>query len=282
MTSDPGYAAPSAEPASARDPRPLAGRFALVTGASRGIGRASALALAHAGARVGLVSRTRSSLEALAEEIRDGVAGEVASEASGEASGEPPADDGPGSPLVLPADVSDADAVEALLQEVRAATGDVPDLVVASAGVFTIGAIHETDPETLALNLDVNLKGSFLLVRAVLPGMLERGSGDLIQVGSISGRKAFPGNGAYSASKFGLRGFHEVLLEELRGTGVRATLVEPAATDTPIWDPMDPDGNPDLPSRATMLRPEDVADAILWAATRRSGVHIPVLPVEPA
>lgn len=254
---------PAPAPAPAPDtPAPLAGRTALVTGASKGIGRATALALAGAGARVVLTSRTRADLEAVAAEVEALDAGSPA-------------------PVVLPADVTDPASVDALVARATEETGAAPDLLVAAAGVFTLGAIHETDPDMLALNLDVNLKGSFLLVRAVLPAMLERGSGDIVQVGSISGRTAFPGNGAYSASKFGLRGLHEVLLAELRGTGVRATLVEPAATDTTIWDPLDPDGAPELPSRASMLRPDDVADAILWAATRRPGVHIPVLPVEP-
>ncbi|MDH3424228.1 MAG: SDR family NAD(P)-dependent oxidoreductase, partial [Gemmatimonadota bacterium] len=114
----------------------------------------------------------------------------------------------------------------------------------------------------------------------VLPGMLERGSGTVVSIGSVAGRKAFPGNAAYSASKYGLRGLHEVLVEELRGTGVRATLVEPAATDTELWDPLDPEQNPELPSRTDMLRPEDVADAVLFAVTRPEGVIVPVLQVE--
>jgi NADP-dependent 3-hydroxy acid dehydrogenase YdfG len=110
--------------------------------------------------------------------------------------------------------------------------------------------------------------------------MLARGHGHLVQLGSVAGRVAYPGNGAYSASKFGLRGLHEVLLQELRGTGVRATLVEPAATDTPLWDPLDPDGRDDLPSRAAMLRPEDVARAVVFAISQPRGVQIPVLAVE--
>lgn len=235
-------------------PGPLAGQTALVTGASRGIGEASARALAAAGVRVGLMARSADAVQQLADELGG---------------------------WALPGDVTDPASVEAVTRDFVQRAGAAPDLVVASAGVFTLGSIHETELETLSLNLDVNLKGSFLLIRAVLPAMLERGSGHLVQVGSVSGRKAFPGNGAYSASKFGVRGLHEVLLEELRGTGVRATLVEPAATNTTIWDPMDPDSDPNLPPRTGMLDPADVADAIVWAASRRAGVHIPFLPVEP-
>jgi NADP-dependent 3-hydroxy acid dehydrogenase YdfG len=112
--------------------------------------------------------------------------------------------------------------------------------------------------------------------------MLERGDGLIVNVGSVAGRKAFPGNAAYSASKFGVRGFHEVLLEETRGTGVRATLLEPAATDTSLWDALDPDADPGLPNRDAMLTPDDVAEAVLFVATRPPHVRIPVLQIERA
>jgi NADP-dependent 3-hydroxy acid dehydrogenase YdfG len=96
----------------------------------------------------------------------------------------------------------------------------------------------------------------------------------------VAGRRAFPGNGAYSAAKFGVRGLHEVLVEELRGTGVRATLLEPAATDTPIWDPLDPDADPGLPDRAAMLDPTEVARAVTFLLTRPEGVSVPLLQIE--
>ena len=107
-----------------------------------------------------------------------------------------------------------------------------------------------------------------------------RGSGSHVLVGSVADAQGFSGNSAYAASKYGVRGLHEVLAEELRGTGVRATLVEPAATDTPAWDPYDPDHRPDLPDRAQMLAPADVAEAVLFAATRPPGVRLPLLRIE--
>jgi NADP-dependent 3-hydroxy acid dehydrogenase YdfG len=131
-------------------------------------------------------------------------------------------------------------------------------------------------------SVSVNLRGTFLVVRNLLPGMLDRGTGLIINIGSISGRKAFRGNAAYSASKFGLRGFHEVLLEEIRGTGVRATLVEPAATDTALWDEMDPDNDPALPNRSQMMQPGDVAEAVAFVATRPNSVGIPLIQIEQA
>jgi NADP-dependent 3-hydroxy acid dehydrogenase YdfG len=153
---------------------------------------------------------------------------------------------------------------------------------VCAAGTFGLAPVAEVTVKALDAQLSVNLRGAFLVTRALLPSMLERGRGLVIHVGSVAGRRAFPGNGAYAASKFGLRGFHEVLLEELRGTGVRATLLEPAATDTPLWDPLAPDSDPTLPSRTEMLSPDDVAEAILFVATRPDTVRIPFLPIERA
>jgi NADP-dependent 3-hydroxy acid dehydrogenase YdfG len=101
-----------------------------------------------------------------------------------------------------------------------------------------------------------------------------RRSGHVVSLGSIAGRTAFPHNGAYSASKFGLRGLHAVLDTELRGSGVRATLVEPAATDTPLWDDVDRERNPDLPPPEAMLRPEAVAEAIAFAVAAPEEVDV--------
>jgi NAD(P)-dependent dehydrogenase (short-subunit alcohol dehydrogenase family) len=231
----------------------LTGEVAVVTGASRGIGRAVAAGLAGRGARVALLARSGDALRELAGEI----------------GGWP-----------IPCDVTDPEALERAAALVAEQAGRAPDLVVCAAGVFHIAPVDAMTLEELDLNLGVNLRGSILTVRAFLPALKARGRGILVQVGSVAGRRAFPGNGAYAASKFGLRGFHQVLLEELRGTGVRATLLEPAATDTTIWDPMSPDADPTLPDRAGMLHPTDVAEAVLFVASRREGVQIPFLPVE--
>jgi NADP-dependent 3-hydroxy acid dehydrogenase YdfG len=178
-------------------------------------------------------------------------------------------------------DVTDEAAVRGALETMAEASGP-PDLVVNSAGVFDLAPLTETTTSVLDRNLDVNLRGSFHVLRACLPGMMKRRAGLIINVGSVSGRRAFPGNGAYAASKFGLRGLHEVLLEELRGTGVRATLLEPGAVDTPIWDPMEPDADPHLPGRDQMLAPEDVAGAVAFLATLPAHVAVPLLQIERA
>lgn len=232
--------------------QPLRGRTALVTGASRGIGRAVANALAAAGAWVGLVARGEADLAAAAAECGG---------------------------LALPADVSSPQDVHGLTAYLLELLGDAPDLLVNAAGVFSLAPFAETDPAEFDRHLAVNLRGPFLTTRALLPLMLARRSGHVINIGSVAGREAFPGNAAYGASKFGMRGMHEVLAAEVRGTGVRASLVEPAATDTPLWDPVDPDGRDDLPSRSQMLRAEDVARAVLFAAAQPAGVEIPLLVV---
>jgi NADP-dependent 3-hydroxy acid dehydrogenase YdfG len=232
---------------------PLSGSTALVTGASRGIGREVAVALSDAGAQVTALARSEDALQALerSHQVR---------------------------PLVV--DLRDADAIWAALDESMERDGGPPDIVVNAAGVFGIESCAQESVNAFDAQIAVNLRAPFLVTRVLLPAMLERGSGTIVNIGSVAGRKAFPGNGAYSASKFGLRGFHEVLLEELRGTGVRASLVEPAATDTPLWDPLDPDANPVLPARADMLSAADVAAAVIWVATRPVGVTVPGLRVE--
>lgn len=233
----------------------LQGKTALVTGASRGIGLAVARELVRAGAWVGMVARTQSELARAAAEV------------GGHA---------------IPADVTSPTSVHGLSGYVTELLGDTPDILVNSAGVFALAPLAETDPEVFERQLAVNLRGPFLLVRALLPLMLRRRSGHVVNIGSVAGRTAFAQNGAYSASKFGLRGMHEVLVQETRGTGVRATLVEPGATDTPLWDALDPDGRPDLPSRSQMLSPDDVARAVVFAASQPAGVEIPVIAVQSA
>jgi len=180
----------------------------------------------------------------------------------------------------FPCDVREPEAISRAVARFAELAGGAPELLVVAAGTFSLGPAVELTVEDLDRHLDVNLRGAILTVRAVLPGMLAAGKGTLVLIGSVAGRRAFRGNAAYSASKFGLRGFHEVLLEELRGTGVRATLLEPAATDTPLWDPLDPDSTPELPDRSAMLTPEDVAVAVAFVGGRPPGVRIPYLPIE--
>ena len=231
-----------------------AGRAALVTGATGGIGEAIVRRLAADGFRVFAGGRRRQRLKRLAADV-----GAVA----------------------LPFDVTSAKEVKGARKVVEGGTGGLA-LLVNAAGVFDLAPVTDTSDAVLNRNLDANLKGAFNVTRAFLPAMLAAGSGLVIQVGSVAGWRAFPGNGAYSASKYGLRGFHEVLLEEIRGTGVRACLLEPGAVDTPIWDPLAPDSSPDLPGRGQMLRPDDVAHAVAFVAGLPAAVTVPLLRIERA
>ena len=228
------------------------GGTALVTGATGGIGAAVARRLAADGFKVYAGGRRKGRLERVAAEI-GGVA--------------------------LPFDVT----VEVEVRRAVVESGGAPlDVLVNAAGVFDLAPVVDTGEEMLGRNLAVNLAGAANVTRAFLPGMLEAASGLVINVGSVAGWRAFPDNAAYSASKYGLRGFHDVLLEELRGTGVRACLLEPGAVDTALWDPLDPDSAPHLPDRAAMLRPGDVARAVGFVAGLPRTVAVPLLRIERA
>jgi NAD(P)-dependent dehydrogenase (short-subunit alcohol dehydrogenase family) len=227
----------------------LAGRTAVVTGASRGIGLATAQALAAEGARVAMLARSGHALAAAAAAV------------------------GPGAAAV-PCDVSDAIALRSAVAEIVERFGAPPDVLVSNAGRFTLAPVEATSAEDFTATLDTNLVAPFILARAFVPGMRARGSGTVVTVGSIADRVTFPENGAYAASKHGLRALHEVLRAELRGSGVRAVLVSPGPVDTPLWDAVDPDTREGFTPRAAMLAAAAVADAILFAVTRPAGVNI--------
>jgi NADP-dependent 3-hydroxy acid dehydrogenase YdfG len=222
---------------------------AVVTGASRGIGRAVAGALAAAGAQPFLLARSADTLARVALELGGGA-------------------------VAVPCDVTCAEDVERAVQRILERHAEGPAILVNNAGIFPIGAIEQTDPLRFEETLKANLLAPFRLLHAFVPLMRAAGRGHVITIGSVADRSIYAGNGAYSASKFGARAMHEVLREELRGSGLRATLVSPSATDTPLWDPIDPDHTPGFPPRAAMLRPNDVADAVLWAVTRPRHVNV--------
>ena len=226
--------------------QPLAGRTAIVTGASRGIGAAIARRLAGSGARVALLARSAEPLRALAREVGAGA-------------------------VAVVADVSHPDAVGDAL----AALGvDAPDILVNNAGAFFVTPAHETSVDAFRETLELNLTAPFAFVRAVLPAMRQRGAGHVVTIGSIADRVAFPGNAAYAASKFGLRAMHEVLRAELKGTGVRASLVSPGPVDTPLWDAVDPGVRVGHTPRQDMLPADAVADAVHYVVTAPSAVNV--------
>lgn len=226
----------------------LQGRIALVTGASRGIGAAVARRLAASGARVALLARSKDALGALAKEIGGGAVG-------------------------LACDVRDTDTLARALDQLPRSVGGRPDIVVNNAGAFFIAPVQDTTVDAFAATLAVNLTAPFAVVRALLPSMKTSG-GHVVNIGSVADRTTFAGNAAYAASKHGLRALHEVLREELRGSGVRVSLVSPSAVDTDLWDPVDPDNQPGFTPRAAMLSADAVADAVHYVITAPASLNV--------
>jgi NAD(P)-dependent dehydrogenase (short-subunit alcohol dehydrogenase family) len=227
----------------------LARLVAVVTGASRGIGAATAELLASEGAQVIRVARSLSA-------------------------------GSHGSFHDVPCDLTDPAQVNRLGVRIVTQHGP-PDIVVSNAGSFLLRPLEETDPAEFEQQLAVNLSAPFHVARAFLPAMRNAGKGSFISVGSMADHLGFPENAAYAASKFGLRGLHETLLAEYRGSGVRLTLISPGATDTEMWDQVDLEQRPEITPRSGMLRPSDVAEAILFAATRPPHVLIDWLRLGP-
>ena len=226
--------------------RSLDGRVAVVTGASRGIGLATARALAAAGARVAMLARSEAPLSAAAREI---------------------------GAIAIPCDLADERAVREAVKRMTADAGD-PEILVNNAGVFHLASLEQTSAVDLHRTLDINLVAPFLLARALLPAMRVARRGHVVTIGSIADRATFPENAAYAASKFGARAVHQVLREELRGSGIRATLVSPGPTNTALWDDVGPDERAGFTPRARMLSAADVADAVLFAVTRADAVNV--------
>jgi len=223
---------------------PLTGQTAVVTGASRGIGRAVADELQRAGAGVVRLSRTQRGAGALA------------------------------------CDVTDPDAVQRAAERVLKDSG-APDVLVNAAGTFLLKPLVDTTPGEFAEQLASNLTGPFAIVRAFLGAMLKKGRGVIVTIGSVADHQALPGNAAYGAAKHGVRGLHGVLTRELEGSGVRATLISPGPVDTAMWDAIDPDAREGFTKRADMMKPQDVAEAVVWVVTRPRHVVVKELVLEP-
>jgi NADP-dependent 3-hydroxy acid dehydrogenase YdfG len=229
--------------------RPLAGQSAVITGASRGIGLAITRVLHHSGARVILLARSRDALAKIGDGLGAGA-------------------------VIIEADLGDARSVAAASEEIRAACDGPPDIVVNNAALFLAARLEDTSIEEFERIVRVNLIAQFALVRAFVSEMKARSRGHVVTIGSTADRHIYPENAAYAASKFGARALHEVLREELRGSGVRATLVSPGPVDTTLWDEVNPDARPGFSPRAAMLDAAAVADAVRYAVTRAPNVNV--------
>jgi 3-oxoacyl-[acyl-carrier protein] reductase len=224
--------------------RPLEGRVALVTGASSGLGRATTIALARAGADVALVARSEEELESAKEEVSQ--TGRRA--------------------LTLPTDLANEDEAAGAVEQAVEAFGRI-DVLVNAAGTDTPGTVEELDVEGWDRTLAVNLRAPFLLSKAAFPHMREAGGGTIVNVSSVAGKKGWANASAYCASKFGLTGFTEALAEEGKEHGIRAIVLYPGAMAT-NWGAFSPEerrkSEPSEAPRTRMLAPERVAELIAW------------------
>jgi 3-oxoacyl-[acyl-carrier protein] reductase len=232
--------------------KPIEGRVALVTGASRGIGLAIARSLAGLGAKVALCARDPGRLEKAVAALKDTGASVAA----------------------IPADVRNAHEIAPLVRKVEQSLGAI-EILINNAGIGIFAAVQEASEASWDSVLDTNLKAVFLLTRAVAPGMIERRSGHIVNIGSLAGKSAFAGGAIYCASKWGLLGFTQSAAEDLRPHGIRVSAVLPGSVATDF----SPHTGKDT---SKMLQPEDVAHAVETIVTQAPQSFISEVLIRPA
>ncbi|HEY0176480.1 MAG TPA: 3-ketoacyl-ACP reductase [Pedobacter sp.] len=214
----------------------LKGKNALITGAGKGIGRAIAIALAAEGVNVGLIARTAADLEQLADEL-SGLNIRISTAA---------------------ADVSSIDAVNAAVEQIESELGFI-DILINNAGISSFASFMDLEPARWEEIVKVNLFGVYYVTRAVLPEMIERKTGDIINISSTAGQRGAAVTSAYSASKFGLIGLSESLMQEVRKYNIRVTTLTPSTVATDMAKDLKlTDGNPER-----VMQPEDFAELIV-------------------
>jgi len=216
----------------------LQGKVALVTGAGRGIGRAVALMLAQSGCHVILSARTVEQLQTVEREIKDHN----------------------GAAFALPADLTDDAAVQKLATESRRVFGAV-DILINNAGWGKRAPVVKARAEDWDQTFRLNLRAPMLLARELLPDMIAKGEGAVINIGSVSGKAGEANGAAYAASKFGLIGFTQSLYEEVRVYGIKVSVILPGFVDTPLIPP-----NRQL-ERSKMIQPSDIAQTVYYVLT---------------
>ena len=233
------------------DERPLAGRVALVTGGSRGIGLAIARRLGKLGTRVAICGRRAEQLDKASKEL-----------------------DGEGiAALAIVADVTRAADVTFLVERVEAELGPL-DILVNNAGMGIFGLFHERSETEWDTVLDTNLKSVFLVSRAAAPGMIKRRRGNIVNISSLAGKNAFPNGGLYCASKWGLMGLSNCMAEELRAHGIRVSVICPGSVATEFST----HSGRDL---ATLLQADDVAHSVAAILTEGPQSFISEISMRP-
>ncbi|HYJ22458.1 MAG TPA: SDR family NAD(P)-dependent oxidoreductase [Solirubrobacterales bacterium] len=245
----------------------LEGTVALVTGASSGIGEATALALASHGAKVGITGRRLERLERLAARI--GGEGHTA--------------------LAIQSDITAAGQAVEAVERTADELGRI-DIIVNNAGQMLLGPIEDAPTEEWERMIDLNLKGLILTTHAALPHLLaaaensERGCADVVNISSVAGRIARAGSGVYNLTKFGVGAFSESLRQEFAGRKVRSTLIEPGAVATELTDHLRDGVREKVRERFVdmkTLESEDIADAIAYAVTRPWHVSLNEILIRP-
>lgn len=217
---------------------PLSSAVALVTGGSRGIGRAIAFRLAEMGASVAICGRDAKALAATTADLKTRTAG-VFSQV---------------------ADVTRSAEVISLVEAAQQALGSI-SILVNNAGIGGFGPVQEKSEEDWDQVLDTNLKSLFLVSRAVVPSMIRRGGGDIVNIASLAGRNTFAGGGLYCASKWGVYGLSGCMAEDLREHGIRVSVVSPGSVATEF-------GGRGPKDSTKVLRAEDVAHAVAMIVTQ--------------
>jgi clavulanate-9-aldehyde reducatase len=239
----------------------LTGQVVAVTGASSGIGEATALACARAGGAVALAARRADRIQALAERI----AGEG------------------GRAIAAPADVGDEDQARAFVERAHSELGRL-DVLVNNAGVMLLGPIEKAPTEEWRQMIHVNVFGVLYCTHAALPLMHDQGSGHIINISSVAGRVARAGSAVYNLTKWGVGAFSEALRQEAVQMGVRVTLVEPGAVATELASHNRPEVLEQIAKRFggfTLLSAEDIANAILYAIGQPQHVSVNELLIRP-
>ncbi len=211
----------------------IQGKIAYITGAGRGIGKATALELAREGVHVGLMARTESSLEEVAQEARAfGVKASVAA-----------------------VDISDLSAVEAAVAKLENDLGPT-DILINNAGVGFYGSMLEADPDEWKKTFEVNVFGTYHVTRTVLPQLIEKNRGDILNISSSNGLKGTAGSTAYSGTKFAVQGMTEALMQEVRRNNIRVMTLNPSlvATELAFGDELDEQ------DKEKFMQPEDMAE----------------------